>query len=347
MSLAVGASPLTTGTAYADGETATLSVALGVYTPGDVPVRLDLAQDSADYGTEMVARKGTAALAADWSLLPNRDGSFLIRNDKHQKCIDFNTDNNHLALARSCDASNRKQNWYLDSGIDNSYRIRNVNNNKCMDLLGGKEGDTVGLYDCGSGKVNQRWYVLGPTVAGLATEYALKQCSNSSGIIKSCDYEVTGDEKPTVAPSKIVAPRVFNYSTSVAKRTLTWSDTSTRTHTVGGSITLTSEVGVNIEVVNVKVSTAISAHYSHAWQESSTVSDSKMIDVNPGQSSWAVRGQLMKTIKGKWTFTNDLGEKWSGDGTATVPVVDGTEGAKEVMAYCTSDSTEPTCVATR
>lgn len=349
VSLAVGASPLATGTAYADDDTAISHLSITPSEPQGTngPMQLAISPDYPD-GLAVVDNE----LPHGWNLLPNSDGSFAIRLTRVEKCIDVNNDG--YLTRTSCDKNNSKQNWYLQGNGGDGYRIRNVSNNKCMDVREAKNHGRVGLWDCGPGSKNQIWQLSperpdgpGRTVADLATEYALKQCSNSSSVIKSCDYEVTGDSKPTVAPSKIVVPRVFNYSTSVAKRTLTWTDSSTRTHTVGGSITLTSEVGVNIEVVNVKVSTAINAHYSHAWQETSTVSDAKTIDVNPGQSSWAVRGQLMKTIKGKWTFTNDLGEKWSGEGTATVPVADGTEGAKEIMAYCTSDSTEPTCIATR
>ncbi|SHN20364.1 hypothetical protein SAMN05216268_123143 [Streptomyces yunnanensis] len=50
---------------------------------------------------------------ANWSILLNGDGSFLIRNDKTQKCLDFNTDNNPRVEPEHCDQANTQQNWYL------------------------------------------------------------------------------------------------------------------------------------------------------------------------------------------------------------------------------------------
>ncbi|MEU3992996.1 ricin-type beta-trefoil lectin domain protein [Streptomyces platensis] len=346
MSLAVGASPLATGTAYADDNTAISRLSISPSEPQGAHGPMQLAIGDSD-GLAVV----DGELPHGWNLLPNKDGSFAMRMDPLMKCADVNND---FLTRVPCDKSKGTQNWYLQGNDGDGYRIRNVSNNKCMDVREVKNYGKVGLWDCGQGSKNQIWHLspaqpggTGPTVADLATEYALKQCSSQSSIVKSCDYEVTGDEKATVAPVKIVRPRQKNSSTSVAQRTITWTDTSTRTHTVGGSITITAEIGVNIAVVNAKVSNAISAHYSHTWTDQTTVSDAKTIDVNPGEYSWAVRGQLMKKITGKWTFTNDVGEKWSGSGTALQPVPDGTDDAKEVMAYCTSDSPDPECVATR
>ncbi|BDM74691.1 hypothetical protein HEK616_81780 (plasmid) [Streptomyces nigrescens] len=354
--LATSVSPLTTGTAHADtAALAGLSLSPRLPQADGLAPSLDLAKDSPDYGTEIVVNKRPMA---NWSILPNGDGSFLIRNDKTQKCLDFNTDNNHLVEPVYCDQANTKQNWYLqpsDAG-GGYYLIRNVNTNQCMDVFGGSgnDGATVGLSNC-HGNSNQEWIIgptpspgyTGPSLSDLATAYALKQCSNSSSIIKSCDYTVTGDSVASVGNLKRVSSNVWNNSTDPADRTITWTQTSAETNTVGSSITVTSEVGVNIEVVSVKVSSAISARYEHSWTQTNTVSDANKISVKPNNYSWAMRGQLMKTVTGKWTFTNDLGDKWSGDGTATLPAVDGTDDLSSNLVLCTSDSLAKECVDNR
>ncbi|MFJ9613421.1 RICIN domain-containing protein [Streptomyces noursei] len=354
--LATSVSPLTTGTAHADTPAlAGLSLSPRLTQADGLAPSLDLAKDSPDYGTEIVVNKTPMA---NWSILPNGDGSFLIRNDKTQKCLDFNTDNNHLVEPAYCDQANTKQNWYLQpsDGGGGYYLIRNVNTDKCMDVFGGSgnDGTTVGLSGC-SGNSNQAWIIgptpspgyTGPTLSDLATAYALKQCSNSSSIIKSCDYTVTGDSVASVGDLKRVSSNVWNNSTDPADRTITWTQTSSETNTVGSSITVTSEVGVNVEIVTAKVSNAISARYEHSWTQTDTVSDANKISVKPNNYSWAMRGQLMKTVTGKWTFTNDLGDKWSGDGTATVPAVDGTDQLSSNLVLCTSDSLAKECVDNR
>ncbi|MER6304700.1 RICIN domain-containing protein [Streptomyces sp. NPDC001739] len=354
--LATSVSPLTTGTAHADTPTlAGLSLSPRLPQADGLAASLDLAKDSSDYGTEIVINKSPIA---SWSIVPNGDGSFLIRNDKTQKCLDFNTDNNHLVEPVYCDQSNTKQNWYLQPapGGGGYYLIRNVNTDKCMDVFGGSsnDGTTVGISGCNRGS-NQEWTIgptpspdhTGPTLSDLATAYALKQCSNGSSIIKSCDYDITGDSVASVGNLHRVSSNVWNNSTDPADRTITWTQTSSQTNTVGTSLTVTSEVGINVEIVTAKVSTAISARYEHSWTQTDTVSDANKISVKPNNYSWAMRGQLMKTVTGQWKFTNDLGDTWSGEGTATVPAVDGTDGLSSNLVLCTSDSLAKECVDNR
>ncbi len=354
--LATSVSPLTTGTAHAETPAMTgLSLSPRLPQGDGLAASLDLAKDSPDYGTEMVINKSPMA---HWSLLPNGDGSFLIRNDKTQKCVDFNTDNGHLVEPQYCDRKNKKQNWYLQpsNGGDGYYLIRNVNTDKCMDVFGGSsnDGTTVGIHDC-NGDSNQEWTIgptpgpdyTGPTLADLATAYALKQCSTGAGAVKSCDYEVTGDSVASVGNLQRVSSNVWNNSTDPGERTITWTQTTSQTNTVGTSLTVTSEVGVNVEFVTAKVSTALTARYEHSWTQTDTVSDANKISVKPGNYSWAMRGQLMKTVTGKWTFTNDLGDTWSGDGTATIPAKDGTDSLSSNLVLCTSDSPAAECVNNR
>ncbi|MFF7701480.1 MULTISPECIES: RICIN domain-containing protein [Streptomyces] len=349
-SLAVGASPLATGTAHADGGTATSLLSISPSEPQAADGPMDLVYLSEGAGL-FVTDKAPRHV---WSLVPNTDGSFTIRVEGIGECVDV--DNDDYLTRSSCDTSNGKQNWYLQGNGSDGYRIRNVTNNKCMDVresLAQNIGK-VGIFDCGQGKKNQIWHLspaqpggTGPTVADLATEYALKQCSKSSSIVPSCDYEITGDAKATVGDLKRVSDKAFNYTTLPKTRAVAWSQTTSQTDTVGGSITITAEQGFDVKAVQVKVSQAITAHYSHSWTQFETVSDTNTITVNPGQYSWAMRGQLMKTVFGKWKFTNDLGEKWSGEGAATVPATKGTDDGESSLVFCSSDSTEPVCVNTR
>ncbi|MGP8303196.1 RICIN domain-containing protein [Streptomyces inhibens] len=347
MSLAVGASPLATGTAYADDDTAISQLSITPSEPQGAhgPMQLAIGPDD---GWAVVDNE----LPHGWRLLPNKDGSFAIRLDPLGKCVDVNNDD-YLARV-PCDPNSGKQNWYLQGNGGDGYRIRNVSNNKCMDVREVRNNGRVGIWDCGSGKANQIWHLSparpdapGPTVADLATAYALKQCSDKSGFVKSCHYEVTADSTATVGDLKHVSEKVFNYTTSPSPRTLAWKQTTSETDTVGGSITITAKGGFDIKMIKVEVSQAITAHYSHNWTRAEEVSDASTITVNPNQYSWAMRGQLMKTVTGDWTFTNDLGETWKGNGTATVPAEDGTDSQKSSLVLCTSDSDKPECVNSR
>ncbi|MFG2485014.1 RICIN domain-containing protein [Streptomyces virginiae] len=362
-------SPLSAGTARADtpvGPSALSGLTLrshqlapagdGISNPS-----LDLAKDSPDYGTETVIRMNPTA--GSWSFLPNKDGSFLIRNDKTLKCIDFNTDNGHLVEPVYCDAGNRKQNWYLQPSDVQArwprYILRNVSNNKCMDVYGGHTGDgsPVGLWDCKNRYDNQAWTVTDQDPHGtdtklkaLATRYALTQRDASSTVIPSATYEVDESKSSAAVRTQFkdvtVGPPVYNGTTDPVDKQINWNQTTTSSYTTGGSVTAT--VGMEVkEAGPLEVTVSASVAVAFNWSKTDTTSKTEggfiTMHIKPGEVGWIMGAGVTKRVVGTWTVVNDLGTKWTGEGTANVPVPDGADGLKSLQIPCTSDSTVKIC----
>ncbi|MGP8303992.1 ricin-type beta-trefoil lectin domain protein [Streptomyces inhibens] len=301
-----------------------------------------------------------------WNILPNADGSFLIRNDKTQKCIDFNTDNNRLVQAQGCDASNSKQNWYVQPDGNGGHWIRNVNNNKCMDVSEQTVGFPVGLYDCGAGSANQifRFEVQGGNSGNLddmATLHALKQFDAGSSAIREAKYSITDStQKATQGDYQLVSvssdkggpsPYCGNRSGPSGGDMscgFTWqqsvADTISSSHTAG----LTVTVGTGKESKS-PVSVQVAAQYQHTWGTSQTTTATSgsnvSVTVPPGQTAWLARALAYKTVTGTWTITSDHGVTWTGQGTST-KAVEGIDGVHSYLIKCTMDSTDPGCKAT-
>lgn len=371
-SLAIAAavlSPMSAGTAHAASSDALSPLpGLALSSHRQAPAgdfisnpRLDLAKDSPDYGTEVVIRMNPTA--GSWSFLPNKDGSFLIRNDKTLKCIDFNTDNGHLVEPVYCDATNRKQNWYLQpSDVDSGwprYILRNVSNNKCMDVYGNhnSDGSVVGLWDCGNKYENQAWIITDqdthgtdPKLKALAMRYALTQRDAGSGVISSATYQV--DESRSSAATRTefrdvtVGPPVYNGTTDPVDKQINWNQTTASSYATGGSVTATVGMQVKSEgplEVTVSGSVAVAFNWTTTHTTSKTEGGFITMRIKPGEVGWIMGAGVTKRVVGTWTVANDLGTKWSGDGTANVVVPDGTDGEKGLQIPCTSDSKVKIC----
>ncbi|GHG65534.1 hypothetical protein GCM10010513_34100 [Streptomyces glebosus] len=362
--LAVAASPLAAGPAHAQaaGGTEPFLVSLSLDDPSgaDGTWPLGRAEEYAGgtvydlKGGNITPEHGVDQPGQQYTVESAQDGRIHLKNNASGQCLGKVPEGGTYPGDLTDSACNDvKAEWYVQPAGD-KYRIRSVENDSCMSVSDAVRWGIGRARECGGDDAKQLWHISGKDVtdklAALATAYALKQCSNASGVIASCDYEIDRNTDSTASVGKLElvgVDRTLNGTASVMKRAIGWKQTTSQTNTVGGSMTITAELGFNVGVVNGKVSNAVSAKYEHSWVEGNEVSDTNTIDVNPNQWSWVLRGQLMKTVNGKWTFTNDRGEQWSGVGTATVPAKNGTDSQISNVVLCTSDSARQECQDTR
>ncbi|MGW8971357.1 hypothetical protein [Streptomyces platensis] len=125
------------------------------------------------------------------------------------------------------------------------------------------------------------------------------------------------------------------------KPTIAYSNTTGWTNSVGGSVTVSAEAGIDEFVVS-KVTTSISVNYSHQWREQNTVTKTYPFTVRKGEWGWLTRAQLMKKVTGTWTFSKG-DATWTGTGTSTVPAEEGTDGAQSVVTPHSSPQPPADC----
>ncbi|MFE7542097.1 hypothetical protein [Streptomyces platensis] len=125
------------------------------------------------------------------------------------------------------------------------------------------------------------------------------------------------------------------------KPTIAYSNTTGWTNSVGGSVTVSAEAGIDEFVVS-KVTTSISVNYSHQWIEQNTVTKTYPFTVRKGEWGWLTRAQLMKKVTGTWTFSKG-DATWTGTGASTVPAEEGTDGAQSVVTPHSSPQPPADC----
>ncbi|MEU6231045.1 hypothetical protein [Streptomyces sp. NPDC047042] len=96
-------------------------------------------------------------------------------------------------------------------------------------------------------------------------------------------------------PGHQVGATYYNCTHENAPSTVTWSDTTATTNSVGVAIEAQMEFW-KVYKASVEVS------YSHSWTTSHTNTDSKGINVRPGYKGWVVRGEAKQKAKGWYEF---------------------------------------------
>ncbi|MFI5520529.1 hypothetical protein [Streptomyces platensis] len=366
----------------------TLSVVPGAPSPNaKMPTgTVDLLNDGSSDSNDLISRRAGAP-ANQWAFKPNsnNDGSFQIANNIPSKsgCVEVD-ENGYLTMSSICDATNQKQLFYaqpVNNAGDNAYLIRRVDDDECIttkypdtpidsdnDFQMGSVGCAAGAGDNSSPANNEQWVVsaspadgaTGPTVDDLATQYALTQHNNGSGVITGSSYTITDDSKPaylgdyrlvsTSSAEQGSSPVCKNSSTAGnASCSMDWS--SSTADTIGQSESL----GVNITLgPGTEAKSPLKADaqigYQHTWTESQTTTESSgtrfSIDVPPGQTAWVARALALKETTGDWTFSNDVGSTWTHHMTVTMPV-EGVDNVHSVITKCSTDSTDPGCQASK
>ncbi|MHB6910286.1 hypothetical protein [Streptomyces sp. DB-54] len=352
---------------------------------------VDLLNDGSSDSNDVILRPDGTAISDQWSFKPNtkkNDGSFQIANNIPSKsgCVEIDG-NGFLTMTATCDDTNQKQLFYAEpvTGVANTYLIRRADNNECISsywdqyaspYAGGaalqmnSRGCTAGAGASG-GDTTEQWTVTaapgdgasGPTLDDLATQYALTQRNNGSGVITASSYTITDDSKPAfIGPYSLVStssdqdgssPICKNSSTAGDMScTFNWSsstaDTITETSTVGVSLTLGPGKYGGEDLSPLK--SDVQVGYQHTWSSNQTSTDtsgtSKAFQIPPGQTAWLVRALALKTTTGDWTFSNDVGSTWTHHMTVTMPV-EGVDNFHSITAKCDTLSQEPECTSTR
>ncbi|MFE6738715.1 RICIN domain-containing protein [Streptomyces tubercidicus] len=283
--------------------------------------------------------------AENWALDPSADGTFRIRNERDGKCIGFTEGDNHRLASSDCDPGSGQQRWFLEPTGPLTFAIRNASSYDCLDVTGESNGDgsEVGTYSCRNGATNQNWVpgYVNDSMRNLLTLYSLKRCAAGESDLK-CTYKEDSTSVATVGPEKCVSA-LYNNTNGAdnEKPSVTFSDTTGWSNSVGGSVTVSAEVGID-EFIVTKVTTAVSVNYSHQWIGQNTVSKTYPFTVRKGEWGWLTRAQLMKQVTGTWTFSKG-DETWSGTGTSTVPAEEGTDGAQSVVTPHSSPNPPADC----
>ncbi|WP_432012203.1 RICIN domain-containing protein [Streptomyces cucumeris] len=283
--------------------------------------------------------------AANWSLDPGADGSFLIRNEKDGNCIDFTDSDTYNLGPAPCDSGSEQQRWYLELTYGTTTLIRNAATDECLDVSGedNADGSEVIAYSCNNAAANQNWSPgqWNAAMGDLLTQYSLKRCAAGDTAL-TCTYAQESDSHAALGPEKCVSTLYDNTEGSKgATPTVAFADTTGWSNTVGGSVTVSAEFGIEKFIIS-KVTTAVSVNYSHQWIGQKTTTQTYPYTVQKGEWGWLTRAQLMKTVTGTWTFSNG-DETWSGEGTSTIPAMDGTDGEQSVVKPHSSPTPPTNC----
>ncbi|MFE7409566.1 RICIN domain-containing protein [Streptomyces laurentii] len=360
VALGVVASPLATGSAYAAPSCGVDGVfcgnIMGGY-PGSIP-------DVTATGGAGSPVKLTNNYSAEnhWMFVPSPsgNGAFTIRFASNGLCLDAPNNSDSATVVQTCTGQS-SQDWYaqpLQTAPDEyeKFRFRHASDNKCLNAWGGSTspGTTVGLYGCqGSSSWNDRWaigkYAIGQTHApelvqqlrSWATMYALNQFNNKSSVIPTATFEVGTPAPAKSGPAQVVGPPAFAGSSGSVYQ-YGWSQSTGYTFSNGGSVTVTGTVGtgpLNASPVAASISVAVQGYWGSQWNTTTTQSGQVQFDIPAGQVGWVARSQLLKTMTGTWTITNDKGDSWQGTGTAVVPANDGTDSPSNasVLYQCTTN----------
>ncbi|WP_285499588.1 RICIN domain-containing protein [Actinokineospora sp. NBRC 105648] len=258
-----------------------------------------------------------------WKVEQNADFTFRIRNLASGNCVDVWRTNGYLDQWEC--VGQTSQRWHLvPFAADlSSYFIEQEDTGRCFTL----DGDGFVLVDdCRAGESTQsfRLGVDGSSLPGtknLATRYAMARCDKNP---QTCDWKEDKTKYPAyLAPAECVSQLVKNATPNEAMYARTWMHTVGWQNTVGGSVSVSTDIGVELGI-KAKVTTQVQANYAHSWIGSEAVSDTVTIKLQPGEYGWVTRAALLKKVTGTWTLDID-GRRWTQKATIVIPAKDGTD----------------------
>ncbi|MFE0379808.1 RICIN domain-containing protein [Streptomyces inhibens] len=356
--LGIVLSPLNAPAAHADTGSTGAEIPVSISTSaqnGTLALRRDYEYAG---GTVYDLANGDDSANQKFKIAPNDDGTFRLINGTSSKCVDMSSATYPDDLSESDCGDADAQKWYLqpvsDAAADTGrYLIRHVGDNKCMKpLYSVNTASTVGVRDCSRDDTTQNWSLASGTedaqLRTLATKYALKQFDTRSSVIPTAEYKVDESTTATLGDFQNVtvdpSGQGVNYTTDTMDKRIDWSQTTGYTYTAGGSVTTTAGVSFGKDgAVQGKIDVAIQGNWSNSWKTDNTQGGAQTITIKPNEYGWFLRAQLTKRVTGTWTITNDLGNSWTGAGTATVPAKEGTDSKNSALVGCTSDSAQQLC----
>jgi hypothetical protein len=368
MALGVVVSPLATGAAYAAPACDVAGILCGNIMSGhNGSTMTDLRPEGGGGVGSVLKTVNDYGPQNHWMFVPGTsgNGTFTIRLASNGLCLDAPNNDDEAAFMSTCNGAST-QDWYAQpvSTTFASYpqfRFRHVVDNMCLNTYreATSAGGTVGLYSCqGSGSWNDRYAIgkysfnsnqapeLVAQLKSWATMYALTQFNNKSSVIPTATFQVGTPAAAQSGPAQVVGPPAFAGSSGSIYQ-YGWSQSTGYTFSNGGSVTVTGTVGtgpLSTSPVAASISVAIQGYWGSQWNTTTTQSGQVQFDIPAGQVGWVARAQLLKSMTGTWSITNDKGDSWTGTGTAVIPAVDGTDSPSNasVLYQCTTNPSSAT-----
>ncbi|MEV6873443.1 RICIN domain-containing protein [Amycolatopsis sp. NPDC051128] len=281
---------------------------LDIENPGDPHSYLQLKADGGD--------------RSFWKILQNPDFSFQMYNLASHNCVDVWRTNSYLDQWEC--VGQTSQRWHLVpySSELTSFMIKQEDTGKCFTL---DSADYIYVGDCEVANPRQS-FQLGVSAAipgskNLATRYAMAQCDKNP---RTCNWKEGTTKYPAyLGASKCVSQLVKNDSPNYNAYARTWTQTVGWENTVGGSVTVGVEVGIDLGI-KALVKTEIQANYAHTWIGAEETSDTVTVNLKPQEYGWVTRAALLKKVVGTWTL--DIGgHVWTQKATIVIPAADGTD----------------------
>jgi Ricin-type beta-trefoil lectin domain-like len=261
-----------------------------------------------------------------WKFNKNDDSSFTVSNNSSNNCMDV-WSNSDLDQWECLGQTNQR--WFVQPYAvgSSNYLLRQVDTGRCVTAV----DDYADLEPCAAGNIEQAWAIgiagTVPSLHTLAVTYGMNACTANP---QSCDWkEDKTDHKAYLDAKKCVSQVVQNKTSKPAPFTKEWSQSVGWENTLGGSVSLTVEAGIDLGIV-AKVKAAVEVNYSHSWIGSQDTKDSVTLNLLPNQYGWITREALLKQVTGTWTL-NVNSDSWTQSATITLPAADGTDGMSSVL----------------
>lgn len=172
----------------------------------------------------------------------------------------------------------------------------------------------------------------GPTAREL-----LDACNTSTDV---CDFHPSGPPEEFTGPGHQVGQTTYNCTQDLQRSTISWSDTTGESNSVG--VALTAEYGF-AEVFKV----SLQVSYNHTWESSHTDSQATNVDVRPGEKGWVERAPRMQRVSGTYEmhFPDRFYDHyiWYQDFTAEGPLPGGTDDITQHTAPMTDQERAEHC----
>jgi hypothetical protein len=118
----------------------------------------------------------------------------------------------------------------------------------------------------------------------------LDKCDNGTDV---CLFHPSGAPETFMGEQHQVGDSAFNCTQDLQRSSVSWSDTTGETNSVG--VSLSAEYGF-AEVFKVSIETS----YQHTWSSEHTESETTNVDVRPNEVGWVTREAQMQRVGGQY-----------------------------------------------
>ncbi|MCP9210786.1 hypothetical protein [Streptomyces cucumeris] len=116
----------------------------------------------------------------------------------------------------------------------------------------------------------------------------LEKCGNGT---KTCVFHPGGQPDEFTGKRHQVGDFAYNCTSRKQRSSLSWSDTTGETNSVGLSMSAT---------FGIIFKTTVTTSFEHAWMSSHTETQTTNVDVRPGEVGWITRAPRMQSVEGTY-----------------------------------------------